>query len=130
MEDLGYLKFSLAREALEKGDEVSAIALLQESLALNEHFKSYELLGDIFLKRKDLIQARQYLEKAHGLNHRNDKTATLLAETLAAQGDSMKAIRVLEDLILRNKNYGPAQKLLKQLTNQWNEPDPLISCEP
>ena len=37
MEDLGYLKFSLAREALEKGDEVSAIALLQESLALNEH---------------------------------------------------------------------------------------------
>jgi len=42
----------------------------------------------------------------------------------------MKAIRVLEELILRNKNYGPAQKLLKQLTNQQNEPDPLISCEP
>ena len=113
MEDLGYLKFSLAREALERGDEVSAIALLQESLALNEHFKSYELLGDIFLKRKNLIQGWQYLEKAHGLNHRNDKTTTLLAETLAAQGDSMKAIRVLEDLILRNKTYGPAQRLLK-----------------
>lgn len=118
MEDVAYLKFGLAREALDKDDEVSAIELLQESLELHEHFKSYEILGNIFLKHGDLIQARQYLEKAYGLNQRNDRTATLLAETLAALGDSTKAIRVLEELLLRNESYGPARKLLKQLAAQ------------
>jgi len=119
MGDLAYLKFSLARDALDQGDEVSAITLLRESLELNEHFKSYELLGGICLKQGDWVQARQYLEKAYALNPRNDKTATLLAETLSAQGDSIKAIRVLEGMLLRNQNYGPAQKLLKQLKEEY-----------
>jgi hypothetical protein len=48
MSDLAYLKFSSTREALDKGDDVSAIALLQESLGLNEHFKTCELLANIF----------------------------------------------------------------------------------
>ena len=118
MDNLAYLKFSLARDALDKDDEVSAITLLQESLELNAHFKAYELLGHICLKQGDLVQARQYLEKAYALNERNNKTATLLAETLSAQGDSIKAIRVLEEVLLRNKNYGPVQKLLEQLKEE------------
>lgn len=110
--------FALYNDAKAKrrsGDLRGAIDLFRESLRLNPHFKSCELLGEILLEIGEAGEAVVYLAAAVSLGRNSFKAQYLLANAFLALGERSAAVVQLENVLKQNPGYVSAQILLTQL---------------
>jgi len=94
-----------------------AITSLKESLALKEHYKSYELLAVCCQEIDKISEALEYLEQAYKLNEKSSKTACLLAQLLLDSGDNYRSKTIAEKVLENHKDYGPARRILEKIAN-------------
>lgn len=113
--------YPAAREVIATGDLNKAVDLLCQSISIEPHFKSHELLGECYGKLGQTNLALREFEKAVQLNPRSEKSQTLLANCLADAGRTDQAKAVLTDLLSRNPTYGPAKRLLSRLRSQHKD---------
>lgn len=111
----GYAKYCDAREAFDRGDVESAERLLVESVELGAHFKTHELLGDIFASRNEDHDALNQYASACRLNPHSDSAATKHARVLTASGRHDDARAIIKSVLARNPSYGPARQLVDEL---------------
>lgn len=104
-------------ECLNKGHLDDAIINFNESLMLEEHFKTYQKKAEILEKKGLYEESYNALEKAYNLNPSNDNVATAFSKMLQKNGNSDKAIEILNAILKRNPTYSPAKKILEQLGN-------------
>jgi len=113
-EDPAYAAYKLARQALVAGDLKSAERLFTESLGLDEHFKTLELLGECFLRQNRVAEAITALRRAVFLG-REAKAPLLLAQAYLTQNSFEEARQFLNESLARNPAYRPAQRMLDEL---------------
>lgn len=109
-----YSKYCDGRDALDRGDLDSAEQLLLESLAVDAHFKTHEVLGDIFASRGNANEAIKHFASAYNLNARSDSAATRYARALFAVGRTDDARSIIDTVLERNPSFGPARELLDE----------------
>jgi Tfp pilus assembly protein PilF len=112
----GSLELYLAgKSKVAAGDLPGALRDLQQSIVIHDHFKTHELLALCFEKLGDLSHAIAEYRLALSLNDRSNKTAVCLARALIAAGNCGEASQVLDTVIARSPQYGPAARLRAQL---------------
>jgi tetratricopeptide (TPR) repeat protein len=87
--------YQQGRVQLESGDLPGAIAQLEASVALSPHFKSLELLGEVFMRSGQALRAIVPLAAATTLNAQV-RAPSLLAEALLAVGEPLKAHEIAQ----------------------------------
>ena len=108
--------FKKARLAKEEGKLGVCVDLLKESASVDEHYKTYELLGECLESQEDLTNANEAYSRAMVLNPGANKSGYLLARSLAMLGRKEEAKRILIDVLGTNPTYGPAKKYLAELS--------------
>ncbi len=109
--------YSIGLKCFKDEDFDGAIENFNQSLKLDEHFKTYHRIAEIFEKQGLFKESYTALEKAYGLNPRNDKLATSFAGTLQKNGNTKRAKEILNETLKRNPSYGPAKRMLEQFYN-------------
>ena len=103
---------------MEKGNIPLAIGSFRQSMALEPHFKTAELLGECLLGHGKPTEAILYLSAACGLGTNAFRAKYLLAKAFLAVEDNDEALHHLEDALAMNPDYKDAQKLLKSLASK------------
>lgn len=91
--------YDWAREAMDAGDLPRATVLFHASAHERPHFKTYELLGECYVRQGELTNAMLYLAAAAGLGQRQSRSRYLLAQALEARGDVVHAIAKLDEAL-------------------------------
>lgn len=112
----GYDEYNLGMAALEKKDYQLALVHFRQSLELNPHFKTCQRIAKILQVVGEELEAESYIEKAFELNSSNSQVATGYAELLLKKGFKQKAITILNEVLNKNPNYGPAKRLKLSVT--------------
>jgi lipopolysaccharide biosynthesis regulator YciM len=112
-----YETYCLGQNAYEKGEFEKALEYFYESLACNEHYKTYEKIYYCLKVLNKQLEARKYLELAYNLNKNNDKITVEYSQMLIDEGKKELSKTLLEGLLKRNPSYGPAKRALEVLTN-------------
>jgi Tfp pilus assembly protein PilF len=120
MEKDGYYYYCLGEDELDKGKPKDAIAFFKKSLAKEKHFKTHHKLSILYKKNSLYDEAEYHLEKAHSLNTNNDKVAIEYAQMLCAKNRVDDAKKIITSILNRNKTYGPAMRLQKELSELKN----------
>jgi tetratricopeptide (TPR) repeat protein len=102
------------REKLQRNNAEGAIASLEQSLALCDHFKTRELLAQCFELNGNSDRALLEYHRALALNPRSNKTAVRFARLLLELGRTADSREVLVGVLARVSTYGPAKRLLQQ----------------
>lgn len=122
MEKDGYYYYCLGVDSLKNGKKKDAIEFFLESLSKEDHFKTHHELSILYKERDLYDEAGYHLEKAYSLNPNNDKVATDYSKMLITRNKIDDAKMVIRTILKRNKSYGPAirlqKELLKKLTKQ------------
>ena len=119
--ELALAAYQAGRSRLEAGDLEGAIALLQESVAANPHFKTLELLGEALLRAGRPLMAIVPLAAATTLNDQV-RAPSLLAEALQATGDVVDAHRMALLALKRdptNKKARSVHDATREAYNKW-----------
>lgn len=112
----GSTLYRRGREAMDKGSLEIAVQLFQESIAIDPHFKTLELLGECHLRSRHHIEAVVPLAAAAGLGAKPFRALYLLAQALHACGHTDWALEKLRQALELNPNYRHAKELLATLT--------------
>ncbi len=117
MEKDGCYYYSLGSSKREDGETEGAIACFKKSLEKEEHFKTHHRLSLLYEENSLHGKAEYHLEKAYSLNTNNDKVAVEYAAMLIAKNKINDAQKILSVILTRNKSYGPAVRLQKELSS-------------
>ncbi len=93
----------------------AAIGYFEQSIEIEEHFKSYERLYSCWQQLGDTKKAFDCIEKAYRLNPDSDKTAFEFATMLAESEKYEQAREVLAGILQRNPTYKKAAVLADSL---------------
>lgn len=107
--------YQQGRWSLGEGDTDKARELLLASYHLAPHYKTAELLGEMFLDDGDLVEALKYLAAAAGLNRTPFRARYLLAKVWLALEEKDNAIDNLEEALRLKEDYQSARDLLESL---------------
>lgn len=99
---------AFAREAMDSGDYVTAIALFQQSVLLAPRYKRLFLLGECYVHENRLNEAVVAYAAATTLN-RSGIAPAHLAELWFELGDLSRASEMIELAIARQPHYKRAQ---------------------
>lgn len=94
----------------------SALKYFCESFDRHAHFKTAQRIAEALIELNRDEEADLYIETAYQLNSTNSQCAVMYAHVLLRKGDKEKAQAILEDVLKRNNSYGPALRLLKELS--------------
>lgn len=108
--------YQQGRWALGEGDVAQGKAFLLESYELAPHYKTAELLGELFLQEGELISSLKYLAAAVGLNSCPFKSRYLLAQVWIALEEREGAISNLQEAIRLKDDFQAAKELLHEIT--------------
>ena len=86
---------------MEAGSFEQAATLFLQSAATSPHFKTYELLGECYMRLKRFTEAIPYLAAATTLN-RGVRAPSLLAEVWLALGQHREAQEAADIALLRD----------------------------
>jgi tetratricopeptide (TPR) repeat protein len=114
-EDTDQVLYYRGRDRMKQGDLRGAIACFEESAALVTHAKTYELLGECWLLKKDYQRAVASLAASAGLGNRPTRALYLLSQALLARGEKDMAVEKLSLVLKMNPNYAAARKLRESL---------------
>lgn len=107
-----YELYTAARQAMDAGDLAEALRLLEQSLDLQVHHKTLELIGDLRCQLGQHRDAIVPLAAATGLN-RGIRAPLLLAEAFAALGEWANAEVAAMECLRRDANCRRAQIILE-----------------
>ena len=96
--------YDVARTAMDAGDLVGALALLERSLAGHIHFKTLELIGECQCRLGRHREAIIPLAAATGLN-RGSRAPCLLAEAFLELGEWSDALAAAAESLRRAPEY-------------------------
>src|SRR5688500_6699798 len=105
--------YNSARAAIDAGDLVGALALLEQSLAGDIHFKTLELIGEVRCRLGRHREAIIPLAAATGLN-RGSRASCLLAEAFLELGEWSDAQAAATESLRRTPGYGRARTALER----------------
>ena len=111
----GYQLYRQGKDALELEEFEEALKLLNEALAVEEHFATHSLLAEVHTRLGNDASAFEHAERAYVLSPVSDSVAVDFAERLAARGERARARAIVVETLARNDRYGPAQMLLLML---------------
>jgi tetratricopeptide (TPR) repeat protein len=94
-------RFDEARRLMEGGAFGEAADLLHQAAIESAHFKTYELLGECYMRMGRLTEAVPYLAAATTLN-RGLRAPSLLAQTWLALGQRDEALTAADIALLRD----------------------------
>lgn len=114
-ENEAYMLYCQGMERFEREDFTGALKLFRESLAIEPHFKTCELIYRCLKTTENDDEALKFLEKAYFLNSKNDKVAFTYADELYSKGEFDNSEKILNEILLRNSSYGPAKKLIGKI---------------
>lgn len=100
-----------ARALMDAGQLDQAIATFHASALENPHFKTYELLGECYLKLSRFKEAIPYLAAATALN-RQVRSPSLLAEAFLALGWHSDAVDMAKVALAIEPNNRKARHVL------------------
>jgi len=89
-----------------------AVLLFQQSIALDPHFKSHELLGECYILLNRLQEAIVHLTEATRLNS-GVRAPSLLAEAFLKLKDFTRAVETAEIALSRDPNNRRARRIKK-----------------
>src|SRR5262245_13662978 len=102
-------RYEQARRLMEAGGFEEAAALVQEAGVEQPHVKTYELLGECYVRLKRFGEAVPFLAAATTLN-RGVRAPALLAETWLALGRHREAVEAADIALSRDpKNRAALQ---------------------
>jgi len=107
--------YGLGMECYEMNDYKKAVEFFQQSVVLQDHFKTFELLYRCYLKIGEYTSARECIEKAYFLNNKNDRVAVLYATVLLSENSIKSTETIIQDVLDRNPTYGPAKRLYDEI---------------
>lgn len=107
--------YGLGLEAFEREEIKDAIMFFRKSLELSPHFKTYERMYHCLEKIGKLDEAKEYIEKAFNSNPHNDKVAVEYITVLVREGNTVLSTEILNNVLTRNPNYGPALRLYEKI---------------
>jgi len=110
-----HLDFIEGRRAFESGDLTLALACFQRSAATEPHFKTSFFLHKTLAALGRTEESFLALAEAYQLNPRHSQVAVAFAGELARRGEVERALRILDDTLVRHSDYGPARELRKVL---------------
>jgi len=116
--DAAYQLYHSGAKAMEKGNIPLAIGSFRQSMALEPHFKTAELLGECLLGHGKPTEAILYLAAACGLGTNAFRAKYLLAKAYDALDDTDEALHHVEDALAMNPDFKDALKFQKTLTNK------------
>ena len=102
---------------MDAGDIETAIHSFQQSVELDPHFKTYELLGECLLKGNRPQEAILPLEAASRMN-RSVRAVSLLAEAHFILGQHDKADHVADEALRRDTNNRKARAIKHEIAKQ------------
>lgn len=114
----GYQLYRKGKVAFDLEEFEEALGLLNEALAVEEHFATHSLLAELHTRLGDKAKAFFHAERAYTLSPVTDSVAVDFAERLAARGDYKRALVIVQETLARNNRYGPAQLLLLALQDR------------
>jgi tetratricopeptide (TPR) repeat protein len=114
--DRAYELYRLGRIEFESGNLESAERMFSESLALEDHAKTAELLGECLTLQGRTSEALTALRTAVTLG-KEARAPLLLAKALLLAGDKTGAESALRESLRRNPQYHPAERTLAELSN-------------
>jgi tetratricopeptide (TPR) repeat protein len=88
-------RYEEARRLMDEQDFEQAAALFQQAAVESPHFKTYELLGECYMKLERFTEAIPWLAAATTLN-RGVRAPSLLAEVWLALGSPSEALEAAE----------------------------------
>ena len=104
--------YQQGRTAMAVNDLETAIRLFEESARISPHFKTFELLGECFLKRGQHWEAISPLAASAGLGNKPYRALYLLAQALHNSGRRVEAIEKLNQAVEMKPDYKAALALL------------------
>jgi tetratricopeptide (TPR) repeat protein len=107
--------YRAGRDAMEQGDYARAIALFEQSIAANPHFKALELLGECRLRIQEPLAAIVPLAAAVGLGTNEFRAMYLLAEAYVQLGDRDTALAHIDRALQMKPDFKRASQLKSQL---------------
>lgn len=110
--------FNKGRMLFDSFRNIDAIPYLEESLVLDDHFKTRELLGECFEVAGDFDRALFEYTKAVELNPRSNRTCCLLGSLLFITGKKTEARDIIVEVLSRTPTYGPAKDLLSMMDSR------------
>ena len=113
MEKDSYYYYQLGIASMKNGDIDDAIMNFDKSISLNRHFKTYEKLYESYNLLGDKNRAKDCICKAYKENPNNDRIAYLYANELIDE-DEETSLKILRDIVIRNKSYKPAIQMLSK----------------
>ncbi|MBA4387737.1 MAG: hypothetical protein C0404_07135 [Verrucomicrobia bacterium] len=109
----GYEMYEQGRAAMKEGRIEDAIRLLQRSVALDPHFKAFELIGECLMKLDRHADAVGPLAAAVALN-RGVRAPSLLAESFHSIGRMAEAREFAELALQRDPTNRKAKGILNR----------------
>ncbi len=99
---------NIARESIEKGDNIEAKKALQSLLILEpNNIEALRMQGTVNLNMNDYANAKESFLKILELDEKDDLTHNLLANTLHKLGENDEAIKHHKRAIELDKSYAP-----------------------
>ncbi len=99
---------NIARESIEKGDNIEAKKALQSLLILEpNNIEALRMQGTVNLNMNDYTNAKESFLKILELDEKDDLTHNLLANTLHKLGEDDEAIKHHKRAIELDKSYAP-----------------------
>jgi tetratricopeptide (TPR) repeat protein len=120
--DVGENLYHLGRDLMEAGHSENAIAVLEASVKIQPHFKTFELLGECLLQLGRLEDAIAPLAAATTLNTQT-RAPTLLAEVYLGLGEMERAKRMASLAVERNPSYRRAKEILQRIRDMEDRPE-------
>lgn len=108
--------YQQGRWALGEGDKDKARELLLNSYDLAPHYKTAELLGEMYFDEENYVEALKYFAAAAGLNRGPHRARFYLAKTWIKLGEKDNAIDNLNEALRLKKDYKSARELLDSLS--------------
>jgi tetratricopeptide (TPR) repeat protein len=112
--------YDRARELMTGGSFDQAAEVFHQSAVAFPHFKTYELLGECYMRLKRFPEAIPYLAAATTLN-RGFRAPLLLAETWLELGHHAEATEAVDIALSRNPKYKPALLVRERLQSSSHE---------
>lgn len=107
-----YQLHCIGRWLIERAHPDIAQAFLELTASLDSHASTWLLLSEC---EAEPTKKLELLKTAYESNPGMDRAACRYAEQLAAIGQVADAKRVVEDVLSRNRDYGPARRLLERI---------------
>lgn len=108
--------YFLARWLYDLGQYDKALQCFERTLNLNEHHKTYNWMGRIFKHQGQLEKAFEFFKKSYEMKMDQDGSAFDYAQALYERGDVKTALTVVDQILSRNKVFGPARKLRDKIS--------------